>query len=277
MITRHIFWALLISCGIFFSVAAAASDRPLSSIKHALLNFLQYDICWGGGRPSAGMPYRFGKTGTVIVSYSKGKDRFFLWSDDLYAPIGPKHDRLAAIYYGASNGEDSEIENVDVYNVARQNALSWVGQATARFHSKSTENFVIDIPSKCAMEFPPSEEKTGMVNAIVNTMSSFVVQVNKTEHYHYPIPLKIVIANFNVTYPRTFVYIETTGEIYSVELHNPDNYFDDTDLKHKLYPFNIVGTFHENNSFVRKIIKNGLPKEIKGPIGDGGVPSARPR
>ena len=112
------------------------------------------------------------------------------------------------------------------------------------------------------MSFPPSQEKTVMVETIVKTFTGFAKQVNHEEQFQYPSPLHIVIANFDVGYPRTLVYVEETHEVYGVTLHDITNYFGDTFPKEGSYPFNLINYFGKDSPLAKKIMKYGIYKTI---------------
>lgn len=265
MALRYTLLIFLVVCvGIAFPTQARANDNSLPSIEQALLNYLNYEICWGGGGPDMGTPYRFGQTATFLLTRGDDKGKFYLWSDSVAAPIGPHRDRFAYIYYGMLSGNDAGIANTEGYNESVVGHLSWVQQETARFSSKQVEKIAIDIPRDCVMSFPSSNEKTSKLNAVVSTLNYLVSEANHSASSPtYIVPLTAVVANFDTYYPSTLVYIEETGEVYSIGLHNSDNYFDDSDLRGNLLP-DIVGHFRSDNSLVKKIKKYGITVQVTG-------------
>ena len=262
---RRLLLTVIALVGASLTSSVSASSNHLASIQQALLSYLNYDICWGGGTPNAS-PLRFGESATILLSRDESEFKFFLWTDGLQQPIGKDHDHITQIFYGMFSGADAGIANVTSYNPSRMSRLSWVREETARFSSKDVEQFTIKIPSNCAMSFPPSREKAEMLEAIINTMNAVVSQVNRQGYSHYALPAPAIVANFNVDYPRTFVYIKETGEIYAVVLHDATNYFDNSFLTGKSYPFNVIGKYGVDNALVQKIIKYGSPIEITGKV-----------
>ncbi len=250
-VDRFLLILILLFSASFY--AQAKNDEPpsLLLIRTALNNYINYEICWAGGGPHGGMLYRFGKTVILSLAVSKDEKKFYVWGDDLQYSIELHHPSLTDNYYGAYSNHMAAI-----IGMGGPFAI-----APKRLVSVSAEKFDFTIPRQCVMTFPPSSEKTAMVNAIVNTMTDFVEQVNREEQFQYPSPLHIVIANFDVNYPRTFVYIEETHEVYALTLHDITNYFGDTFLKEG-YPFSLINYFSRSNPFVRKILKYGIHKEI---------------
>lgn len=264
MVLRHALLIFLVVCfGITHPTPARADDDSLPSIKQALLNYLNYGICWGGGGPGMGSPYRLGQTATFLLARGDDKGKFYLWSDSVAAPVGPRRDRFAFIYIGVLSGSDAGISDTESYNESFAGNMSWVQQETARFSSKQVEKITIDIPRDCVMSFPPSSEKTLKLNAVVSTLNHLVSEANHSGHSAYIVPLTAIVADFDTYYPSTFVYIEETGEVYSVGLHNSDDYFDDSDLQGDLVPNNL-GRFPSDDSLVKKIKKYGITVQVTG-------------
>lgn len=240
------------------------SEPSVPLMKAALKSYVNYEICWAGGGLQAGTPYRVGKTVTLTLSINKNERKFYFWGDELQYAAELNQPPLADLYYGVYSKNLAVITGSDIANTTAANVMKWLMQRKDRYFSGQITKVDFTIPSDCVMNFPPSKEKTEMVDAIVKTMASFVEQVNREEQFEYPTPLHVVIANFDVNYPRTFVYIEETNEVYALALHDITNYFGDTFLKEG-YPFNLVNYFDKNSPFVKKIMRYGINKTINVP------------
>jgi len=219
---------LILALVLAVSIQAAAKTNgqlPLPLIRTALNNYINYDICWGDGGPHGGMPYRLGETINLSLAVSHSGKKFYLWGEYLRNIEALHQPQLSVIYYGDYFNHHAAIsqESYDYYVRGKQN---WIMMERKKFAPDSIATFQYTIPSHCVMTFPPSQEKTAMVNNVVNTMTKLVKEANT-----YPAPLHIVIANFDVDYPRTLVYIEETHEVYGLTLHDITNYFGDTFLK----------------------------------------------
>lgn len=244
------------------AVAKTNSQLPsLTSISTALSKYINYEMCSGDGGPHGGTPYFFGKHVTLSLTFSKDEGKFYIWGDDLQYSIELHHPRMADLYYGTYSDHRIAITGVDGANTAVKNIMQWLMRRKQKFFSGQIKKFDYTIPKQCVMSFPPSPEKTAMLNTIVNTMTDFVKQVDQRTQFQYPTPLHIVIANFDVDYPRTFVYIPETREVYNLTLHDITNYFGDTFLKDG-YPLSLVNYFSKDSPFVKKILKYGIYKTI---------------
>ncbi len=244
--------------------AMGMTPEKLSLATRALADYMNYDICWGDGGPHGPMPYRFGKTVSLSLAVGNNDKKFYVWGDDLRSSIALHHPQLSVIYYGNYSDHHAAIsqESFAYYIIGKKN---WIMRERKKYSPTSVAIFRYTIPTHCVMIFPPSPEKTAMENAIVNTMAGFVEQVNRSGQFQeYPTPLHIVIANFDVDYPYTLVYIPETREVYDLALHDITDYFGDTFLKEG-YPFNLVNYFSKNTPFVRKILKYGIYKVINIP------------
>ncbi|HEY1773588.1 MAG TPA: hypothetical protein VGH91_10400 [Gammaproteobacteria bacterium] len=257
-------FSILFAVSLMRPTQAIAGENPDALISRALESEINYQMCWGGSGPGGEMPLRFGERGTLSEVLSGDQKSFYLWSDDLLQPIGPRKDKMATFYYGAFSpaGSEAVITRSQTYNTTLQNKMGWVAQEKARFRSSITTKLSFSIPNSCEMNFKPFKEKYAMVDTIINTIQVFMGDVKRSGQAPYPTPLHIVIANFDVDYPRTLVYIPETHEVYGIGLHDAQDYYGDAFIKAGSYPFNLIGYFKADDPYVMKIMKYGIPELV---------------
>jgi hypothetical protein len=74
---------------------------------------------------------------------------------------------------------------------------------------------------------------------------------------HDPNHLEVVIANFNVGDRRTYAFIPSTNEVFSITLYDADNPFSDTDIRLGSFAtLDESGTYYAS-TLIPKIVKYG--------------------
>ena len=66
-----------------------------------------------------------------------------------------------------------------------------------------------------------------MVKTVVSTMQKLLNNYASRGLAKYPKEVKIIIADFNMDYPFTYVIVEPVKEVYMITLHDWDNYDSD--------------------------------------------------
>lgn len=251
--------AAIIVCspGVNYAASDTVNTPSISLITNALNNYINYHICWDNG----GTPYRFGTAVQVALAINKGKRKFYIWGDNLQYSIGRNHPYMANLYTGTYDKDRAVITGSANANTEIEHVMQWLYNQKKEVFIGEQEHFTFIIPSHCKMVFPPSAEKTRMINAIKIAVTKFVEQVDRISVHPYYLPLHIIIANFDIYYPYTVLYFDQTHELYELKLHDNDHYFDDPYL-HEGYPIGFVGHLSSKSPTVMKIKKYGIHETI---------------
>jgi hypothetical protein len=70
----------------------------------------------------------------------------------------------------------------------------------------------------------------------------------------------LIIADFNIDYPYTYIMVEPVNEVYRVTLHDPQNYDSDEYEREGEYPFG--EEYSVSKELLEKIHKHGIIRKI---------------
>ena len=119
---------------------------------------------------------------------------------------------------------------------------------------KGAVSFKLHLPSNCTPKLlPDTPLKAIMFDDIINSLKELLIPQNTTKIY--PHHLKVIIANFNVGDPGTYVFIPNTKEVFEISLYDPDDPFSDMYLKFHEFPMREY--YDMESDLIPKILKYG--------------------
>lgn len=283
MRSRTFLYALVLLCMCIFhvtTVSASAGDSDTANValvKHAVRRWLCWDKYWGWG------PYDLGHVSAAKIKFDQ--KAFYVWIDDI---VVTDKVRMAAFYTGRIKDGQAAVILREAFGTGyippkpkkKKGTYESGGPAIigpglpeerkAIFETGRVISTDISVPIDCTPHFdPPTKEKGLMVATIVKTMRSFLARsfsngsLNSTR-------VKLMIANFNVDYPSTYVLIEPSNKVWVVALHDLQDYYSHTFEKVGAYPANEVLEPSAVEVLIPRIKKNSIVKEID--IEGGGKP-----
>jgi len=263
-------WILLYMCTFHVPTgSASASDSDTASVavaKDAVRRWLCWDKYWGWG------PYELGRVVPAKIKFD-GK-AFYVRIDDI---VVTDQVRMAAFYMGRIKEGHAAVILREAYDMndrppkKKKRQFENVGpvvsgpglreQRKAIFENGSTIFADLSIPTDCTPHYDaPTTEKELMISTIVKTMRSRLAGLFTENGSVNATRVKIIIANFNVDYPSTYVLVEPTNEVKTVTLHDAQDYDGHAFEKAGAYPAGVVE--EPSQELISKIKRDGIVKEI---------------
>ncbi len=130
-----------------------------------------------------------------------------------------------------------------------------------RFIDKSVINDTFTIPSDCTPRFDTTTpQKELMLRTIVSTMKNQLGDFVKLGIWKYQGEVTLIIADFNIDYPETYILVEPMKKVYGVRFHDPENYDSDEYEREGEYPFG--EEYSISKELLAKIRKHGIIQKI---------------
>ena len=103
-----------------------------------------------------------------------------------------------------------------------------------KMFSDQTESVAYQVPSNCTPLFAATDPlKQRMLDGIDKSVIEELMLFNKCCRTHYPRTLKLVIANFDTDYDRTYILLPNMGEIWTIVFYG--RHFEDSLSKYGSY------------------------------------------
>jgi len=234
----------LITGSMQFAVAEY-NGNVVERIKTAIIRSLCYDVYWAGGWGS-GEFYRRAEALPL---------KLFIEGETFYARIDP-------IGFFGKNKQPMRANRIGIVRsdqaVVVTNSKAGMDEL---FATKPIIKDTITIPANCTPHYDPTTPKKElMLRAVISTMQKRLSEFVKIGVAKYPRELTLIIADFNIDYPSTYILVKQTKELYSVTLHDPQNYDSDEYEQSGEYPFG--GVYNKSKSLLAKIRKHGITRKI---------------
>ena len=220
-------------------------EGKIIAIKDAVSKWLCFDKywCWG--------PYELGKILQITIKIDG--DKFYVWIDDLY--ISDKV-RMVGYYEGRTKDGQTAVVLREAFDSNFKSAYLY-STRNSIFIGGSVIKTNLSIPMDCTPHYDnTTKDKELMIATIVNTIKNRLnhpMHINGTDN---DAKREIIIADFNVDYPWTSVFVESTNTVYDVTLHDLDDYFGHMFEKEGFYP---VGINNEPTELlIDRIKKHGI-------------------
>jgi hypothetical protein len=245
---RKLFLLILVCCGITicFWFKPAIAENQLAPIKDALSRSLCYGVYWRGADHKL--------EANLKLEVKLEGEKFFVWINDLEIT---KANHMAGFYIGKIKNGQGAIINGEAYSINLTPPVPGYSKNRPLFETGHVIKDTLTIPTDCTPKYDPaSPRKERMLQTIVNSMKDTFSRWVKTDIAKFPRELTLIIADFNIDYPETYVLVEPMNEFFRVTLHDPQNY----DKDEEEYMF---GEEHRMpKSIQEKVRKHGIIRKI---------------
>jgi hypothetical protein len=213
---------------IVLGTKALAAEAPSPNGTPGLIDVaLKRRLCfevywWGSGDYRRGVP--------LAVNAIIDRDWFYARIEKLRPGLGPEAEPWTGLYEGTLNSQGARV----VTNSASPESKFWDEGVVGTFKpwlrqwfaERPTISLDVIIPADCSPRYdPPSAEKDRMMANVVasvqRALEGFAAR-RAGGFPPYPNQVHVLIADFNIDYPNTYVLIEEPLEFYSVALHEPN-------------------------------------------------------
>ncbi len=235
----------LITGSMQFAVAED-NGNVTEGIKTAIIRSLCYDVYWAGGWGS-GEDYRRGEALPL---------KLLIEGETFYARIDP-------IGFFGKNKQPMRAERIGIVrsDQAVVVANSMYGSMDELFATKPIIKDTITIPTDCTPHYdPPTPQKELMLQTVISTMQKQLSDFVRLGIWKYKGEVTLIISDFNIDYPSAYILVEQTKDVFSVTLHDPQNYDSEEYEQTGEYPFGQV--YNTSKSLLIKIRKHGIVRKI---------------
>lgn len=249
---RALFVSILL---VFFSAdSPLASDSSSSTpgekiarIKNAMVKSLCYDVYWAGGW-GHGEHYQRG----VQLPF-----KIVIEGEKFYARVDP-------IGFVGKDRQPARATRIGIDRDGRTVVISnYEKDMEQIFSGSSLIEDALVIPTDCTPHYdPPTPQKERMLQTVVSTMQKQLSSFVRMGAATYPQKVTLTIADFNIDYPSTYILVEPPGHLYTVTLHNPQNYESDEYEREGEYPLGEIQVKPHLKPLLAKIRKHGVIREI---------------
>jgi len=262
---------LMLCAGTTSAYGGDVDSGDTIAIKKAVTSWLCWDKYWGWG------PYELGRLLPIKIK-SDGK-AFYVWVDDL---VVMDQVRMAAFYEGRMKDGRAAVILREAYDLSghprastkkkkKEGTFESGGPAVTGSSLPQQRSEMFDtglvihtdlaIPTDCTPHYEAAtQEKDLMMKTIIKTIKDHLTFSLVKKGSANTTKLKMVIANFNVDYPSTYVLIEPGNTVYSVALHDAQDYDSHLFEREGAYPADVDE--EPSAELVSRIKKNGIVKEI---------------
>jgi hypothetical protein len=130
-----------------------------------------------------------------------------------------------------------------------------------RFAEGLVMTTTLTLPADCTPKYDPTTpEKELMIDTVVKTVQKHFDSLVKLGIAKYPRELTLVIADFNVDYPMTYVLAEPKNKVYRIYLHTQQDYDSGEYEQGGAYP--LSEAYNPAKSLIKTIRKHGIKKKI---------------
>jgi hypothetical protein len=221
-------------------------------IKDALVRRICYEEYWRESDMKTGV--------SLAVEMRCQGSMFDAW---LFDASSAKDYKVIYWFWGRKKGEETAVIAREGFNMAWPK--KWIDEKRRMaFGNNLTVTDRLVIPRNCVPEsFESSSEKELFVKAIVETMVGYLRRDIKEGWRKYPDKVHLLIANFNVDYPKTYVIVDETKNAFVINLHDTHNIAEYDDMT--WIGRGMLGISSEtlSDSIVTKVRKHALVKEVK--------------
>jgi len=167
-------------------------------------------------------------------------------------------DRIDQFLIGTINNGSAVVISSEGYNADLQPRPQGYGENRFRFEGGQVITDAVTLPTDCAPQYdPPTPEKERMLRTVVDTIQWQLEEFVRLGVASYPRALTLIVANFNVDYPSTYVLVESPRELFKVDLQHPQH-FDDVKSYKYLYPVGEIPIEPHHEDLLVKIHKHGI-------------------
>lgn len=268
--------AFVILCfyGAISFASSQSQEMQVHGVKEAVSRYICFQVYWLGwtrrqgisrplqllieGDQSLSLPYKIKADGKMFMAWIEGIEIF-------------RGDPIDQFLIGRLKNDSPAVILSEGYNANLTPPLRSLLENRSRFATnQATINESITIPQDCTPRYDRSTpQKELMLRTIVATMEKRLSFFVKAGLAKYPQELTLIIGNFNVDYPSTYVLVEpsdqTNGfdaELYDLTLHDAQDYDSDRFERQGEYPLGEVRIRPEQKQLLQKIRERGIKQKI---------------
>jgi hypothetical protein len=243
-------WLLLLVDPL--AVGFAVNPINAAAIKESINRRLCFDTYWlqSGYRIGASLPIEIKTEG----------EHFFVWINDLKAGAnGP----MAGFFYGRINQGRAAVILREVYSTTMDPPLPGYSKRREHFSKSETSKDVLAVPSDCSPRFDRmTDQKDLMVRTIISTMKEQLTEFKRMGLITPIDEVTLLIGDFNIDYPWTYVLVEPISRVYKVILHDVSAYDDDRYVLTGKYPITEESIVPGAKDFLARIREHTLIRKL---------------
>jgi len=229
------------------SALSAVDAEKIARIKKAVTDSLCYDVYWAGGW-GHGEDYRRGVP--LPFKLLIEGEKFYARVDPI-GFVGKYRQPMMADRIGFDRGDRAVV------------VTNYEPDVDRKFLTGSLIEDTLTIPTDCTPRYdPPTPQKERMLQTVVNTMQRELSWLVREGIANYPNEVTLIIADFNVDYPSTYLLVEPPGNLYTVTLHDPEHYESDKYERGGQYPSRNIQIKPHLKPLLAKIRKHGIIRKI---------------
>ena len=247
-----LFFLMICSIGIYLDEHKNAfADNQTSSIRNAMVRFLCFEVYWERS------DYKLGTTFPMKIDIDK--NNFQIWINDLKVN---KRAHVAGFFTGRLRNGEAAVIGHEAYNIKLTPPVIGYIENKAMFDSKDVIEDTLTVPSDCTPHYDPTTPKKElMLRTVISTVQKELSSWVRQGIAKYPREITVIIADFNVDYSYTYVLVKQTNDVFSVALHDFQEYDSDEYERDGEYPFGTI--YNTSKSLLEEIRKHGIVRKIK--------------
>jgi len=252
----------------FGSSQSPVKTAQITVVKNAVVRYSCFQVYWHGWNRKQGTPLplqlRIEGDEHLSLPYEIKADgkRFIAWIKGVEFHRGNRIDQFLT---GRVSNDSAAIILSEGYNADLRPPVPGHAENRSRFKGSQVITDTLTIPTDCTPRYDsPTPQKERMLRAVVTTMEKRLSSFVRTGAAQYPKEVTLIIADFNVDYPSTYILVDLPGELYtySVTLHDPQDYDSDQYEREGEYPFGNIRIKPEHKELLAKIRKHGIVRKI---------------
>lgn len=240
-----------------WTAPAEAMEKSSHLLQDTVISQICWQVYWGGDQW-----YRLGTTETMSVS--QAGDMIYAWSSSLSSV--PNVDHWVDFFSVSNEGGRYVLSDYSGLNLDSEGAKHAFEKKLALISVGGIEKLDISIPKSCNPLFAAdTPRKTRMLDDVVSSIAQSLIEANKFRPDSYPIHLSVVIANFNIGYPETFVLVPSKRQVFVVSLSTDadrDGQQIEGDVVNQLAPQYGETADQLYKRIEQKVVKYGVNREI---------------
>jgi hypothetical protein len=244
--------SVLLCCASFFAAGIGCTAKnDVRIVKDGLVKRLCYESYWGlGGYPRKPVP--------IKIRIDRPEKTFHIWINDFEVT---ETYHMADYLSGILRDKDAVVLRHSGYNIELRPPHRGYLEHRPLFDGEGVVEDILEMPADCTPHYDPTTPKKElMLSTVIKTVQYRLEDFARMGIAKYPRELTLIIADFNIDYPMTYVLVEQTNKVYTITLHDFQDYESDEYERMGEYPFG--ERYKPAKSLIEKIRKHGIRKKI---------------
>ncbi len=232
--------------------AGASEANELKTVTEVVTRYLCYEVYWAGKSYRRGIP--------LSLEVKIDGDRFSAWVHEVM--VEPRV-RASVFLMGSLRKGKVGVGLRRGYNEYLAPRFPTYTKDRSHFSQGPVSRTAVTIPEDCTPHYDPvTPEKDRMLSTIVTTVQRFLSSLVRAGIWVGNRNVTLTIAAFDVDYPHTYILVEPPGDLYTVALHDPQDYSNDEYECSGEYPIGEVLAESERQDLLPKIRKHGVTRQV---------------